>query len=86
MPDDLGRGLTPNELARILRVSPDRVRAWIASGELGAINTSTARCRRPRYIVLAHHLAAWEQSHAAARPAPAPRRRRQIAVRDYYPD
>ena len=30
------RGMTPRELARVLRVSPDRVRAWIASGELGA--------------------------------------------------
>jgi hypothetical protein len=27
-------GRTPNELARVLRVSPDRVRRWIMNGEL----------------------------------------------------
>jgi len=40
------RGHTPAELARLLRVSPDRVRAWIANGELGALNLGTAS-RRP---------------------------------------
>lgn len=80
------RGLTPNEIGKLLRVSPDKVRAWIARGELKAINTSTSRCGRPRFIVLAHHLAEFEQSHAAAQPAPAPRRRRQPAIHDYYPD
>jgi hypothetical protein len=28
------RGLTPNELAKVLRVSPDRVRQWITAGQL----------------------------------------------------
>jgi excisionase family DNA binding protein len=81
------RGYTPRELARLLRVSPDRVRAWIQSGELGAVNTATHRCGRPRWVILPSHLAAWEERHQAAPPPrPAPRRRRPPTVVDFYPD
>ena len=80
------RGLTPRELAYILRVSPDRVRAWIKAGELGAIDVARHRCGRPRYIVLPHHLSEWERRRAAAvAPRPTWQRRRQGIV-DYYPD
>ena len=50
------RGMTPREFARYARLSPDRVRAMIASGELGAVNTAPARCGRPRYVILPHHI------------------------------
>ncbi len=81
------RGYTPNELAKLLRVSPDRVRAWIRSGEMAAINTSSVRCAKPRFVVLPGQLAAWQERHLAATPAkPAPRRRRQRkGLVDYYP-
>jgi hypothetical protein len=80
------RGYTPNELARLLRVSPDRVRGWIQRGELKAVNTATARCGRPRYVVLPHHLAEFERDRSAG-PAPkAIRRRRRACAVDYYPD
>jgi excisionase family DNA binding protein len=80
------RGLTTRELARYLRISPDRVRAMIASGELGAINTSATKCSRARYVVLPEHLAAWVRQRAAG-PAPRPPRRTQrIALVDFYPD
>jgi excisionase family DNA binding protein len=83
----LTRGLTPAEVARYLRVSADYIRDEIRTGRLGALNTSRQRCRRPRYIVLPHHLAEWERSHAAATPPPAAqRRRRRPAMVDYYPD
>ena len=80
------RGYTPRELARLLRVSPDRVRAWIAAGELGAINTAAARCGRPRFVVLPHHLAEWERNRRVARPPPKLQRSRRQAGTDYYPD
>jgi excisionase family DNA binding protein len=85
-PPGAERGYTPRELGRLLRVSPDQVRRWIQSGELGAIDTSRRRCGRPRYVILPHHLAAWERSRLAATPPEPPRRRRQAAgVIDYYP-
>jgi excisionase family DNA binding protein len=80
------RGYTPNELARVLRVSPDRIRAWIKSGELQAVNVSQHRCSRPRFVVLPHHLAEFERDRQVGPPPKAPRRRKKTAEIDYYPD
>ena len=84
------RGYTPNELARLLRVSPDKVPSWIKRGELSAIDTARHRCGRPRFIVLPHHLVEFEQRRKASTPAanPTPRRRRRTETMeiDYYPD
>jgi excisionase family DNA binding protein len=83
---NLPRGLSPNEVAKVLRVSADRVRAWITSGQLGAINTAGAACGGPRYVVLPHHLTAFERARAAG-PAPKPgQRRKRTEMVDYYPD
>ena len=82
---EVTRGLTTGELARYLRIGPDRVRAMIAAGELGAINTAAARCGRPRYVVLPEHLAAWVRQRAAG-PLPKPaRHKRRTTIVDYYP-
>jgi excisionase family DNA binding protein len=82
-----GRGLTPREVARLLRVSKDRVRAWIERGELPAVNVSAARCGRPRYVVLPEHLQAWERSRRVSPPPrAAPRRRRPAGFIDFLPD
>jgi excisionase family DNA binding protein len=79
-------GYTPNELARLLRVSADRVRRWITNGELQALDTAPSRCGRPRYVILPHHLAEFERRRAAAAPKPAPRRRKRTTEVDYFPD
>jgi hypothetical protein len=79
------RGMTVAELARFLRVSPDKIRGWISCGELGALNTATARCGKPRYVILPHHLSAFERGHQAADP-PKPSRRRLKPVKDYFAD
>jgi hypothetical protein len=80
------RGLTPREAGRLLRISPDRVRAMIRRGELGAIDTAPHRCGRARFIILPSHLAEWERSRRAGPPPPTPRRRRRAAAPvDYYP-
>jgi excisionase family DNA binding protein len=85
--EDAGRrGWTTAEMAELLRVSADRVRAMIVSGELGAVNTASARCRRPRYIVLPQHLAAWERTRRAAPPPKTPRGIKRTVEVDYYPD
>jgi excisionase family DNA binding protein len=82
MPD---RALTPREVARLLRVRVDRVREWIASGELSAINTAPARCGRPRYVVLPEQLVAWTAARSIAASPPPPRRKRKApALVDYY--
>ncbi len=87
-PTPLEHGFTPNELARLLRVSPDRIRAWIKRGELSAIDTAPPRSGRPRYIVLPAHLEAFEQQHRAMTTATkhTPRRSRRAGQIDFYPD
>jgi excisionase family DNA binding protein len=86
LPTATGHGHTPRELARLLRVSPDRVRAWIAAGELGAIDTARHRCGRPRYVILPHHLAEFEATRRAAPPPKPARRKRRSLETDFYPD
>jgi hypothetical protein len=84
---DHQHGKTPNEVARLLRVAPDQVRAWIKTGLLGAIDTSRHRCGRPRYVILPEHLREFVESRKVSPPQPkAPRRPRRPEFVDYYPD
>jgi hypothetical protein len=73
-------------LATLLRVSPDKIRTWSKSGELKAINVAAARCGRPQYIILPHHLEEFERGRRAAEPAKVARRKRPPTAIDYYPD
>ena len=83
---DAPRGLTPRELAAVLRVSPDKVLHWIKSGELRALNTASARCRKPRFVILPGHLEEFERRRLVA-PAPKQARQRKKSTGvDYYPD
>jgi hypothetical protein len=83
--------LTVADVARRYRVGEDKVRAWIARGELPAINTAAVLCGRPRWVITPDALAAFERGRRGGPPPkPAPRRRRRPAatsgVIDYYPD
>src|SRR5437868_2535655 len=83
--DRPGAGLTVADVAKRYRVSPDKVRLWIARGELKAINTADVLCAKPRWIVTREGL---EEFEKARRGGPAPkqqRRRRQTALVDYFP-
>ena len=86
MPTDNPRGYTVAEVARLYRVSEDKIRNWIKKGRLGAINTADPRCVRPRFVVLPHHLAEFERANSVAPPPKPPRRRKRTAEIDYFPD
>lgn len=79
-------GLTVRDVARRYRVGEDKVRAWIARGELRAVNTSTNLSGRPRWVVSPDALVEFERRRAGGPPPPKPRRRRKETLVDYYPD
>ncbi len=87
-PDKPRRGMTPNDVARLLRKSPDWVRAEIAAGRLGALNLAKSKVARPQYVVLPEHLSAFAEQRKAAAPAEKPprRKRRPAGQVDFFPD
>jgi hypothetical protein len=78
------RGWTTRDLSVRYRVSKDKVRGWIARGELAAVNTGSL-CR-PRWVVMPEALADFECRRAGGPTPKPPRRRRKPVERDYYPD
>lgn len=79
-------GYTVTDLAVRYRVGEDKVRKWIKSGEIDAINTSSALCARPRYVVTASALEQFERRRKVGPPAPKAQRRRRTEAVDYFPD
>jgi excisionase family DNA binding protein len=78
-------GLTVREVAKRYRVGPDKVRAWIRRGEMRAVNTATALCGRPRWVIPPEGLRLFERRRTATAPPKPPRRRRPLLI-DYYPE
>jgi hypothetical protein len=78
-------GFTVADVAARYRVSPDKVRGWIAKGVLRAINTATVLCARPRWVVPPEALAEFERGRQGG-PLPKPVRRKRLPPKDYYPD
>jgi transposase len=79
-------GFTVSDVAARYRVGADKVRAWIKRGELVAINTATAMCGKPRWVITPASLAAFEKRRTNGADAKPARRRRRSAIKDYYPD
>jgi hypothetical protein len=74
-------------VAKLWGVSPDKVLAWIRSGELRAIDASGRRGGRPRYLIDVADLAAFEKTREAMqveRVQPRPRRKQAEGVIEYF--
>ena len=69
---------TPPQYAKRRGISPDKVVAWIKSGELPAMDSSTNRdSARPRYLIDEADIEAFELSRMVVPPTPKTRRRRR---------
>jgi hypothetical protein len=69
--------LTPPQLARMWGVTTEKVVTWIKSGELAAIDASTRRNQRPRYLIDKRAVEAFELRRAVVPDSlPAPRSKR----------
>jgi transposase len=79
-------GYTVADLARRYRVSEDRVRGWIARGEMRAINRRDTRSGRPSWVVTREALTEFESSRQATPPPKPPRRKKRTVAIDFYPD
>lgn len=79
-------GFTTRDVARRYRVSEDKVRAWIQSRELIAINTAGKLCGKPRWVVTAESLADFEKRRTGGQPQTQENRRRRTVGHDFYPD
>ncbi len=80
-------GLTVEEVAATLRVSPDKIRAWLATGELVGTNTSATLAGRPRWVIAPESLAAFRAKRTSAPlPKQPTRRRRSSGEVDFFPD
>lgn len=88
MPTDAAsaRGLTVADIARRYRVSEDRVRGWIARGELRAINRRDICSGRPSWVIPPEALADFERGRAATPPPKPARRKKRTNLVDFYPD
>jgi len=71
--------LTPPELAKRLGVSPEKILAWIASGELPAVNVALRLGGRPRWRIDPADVADFERRRSA-QPVPRRSRKRPIAA------
>ncbi len=68
-------------LAERYGVSVDTVRRWIGSGELGAVCVSADKAsKRPKYVVTAAALAAFEAAREAGQSKPRRTPRRRVRV------
>jgi len=77
--------LTPPQVAKRLRVSPDKVLAWIRSGELRAVDVASRGASRPRYRVTLDELRVFENRRSThSSPTPPPRRSRDTNVKRYF--
>jgi hypothetical protein len=82
-----GAGLTVEDAARRYRVSPDKIRVWIALGELRAVNTSAVKCAKPRWVIPPEALDEFERKRSGGPgPKPMKRRCRPSPQIDFFPD
>jgi hypothetical protein len=70
--------MTPPQLAERWAVSPDKVIAWLRSGQLRGFSAATNPTGRPRWRIAVADVLAFEQSRAAQPKTAAPRRRKAI--------
>jgi len=61
------RKLTPPEYAKLLGVDTAKILKWIRSGELRAIDASTHRGCKPRYLIDVADIVVFEEARAVSR-------------------
>ena len=76
--------LTTTEVARRLGVSADKIRYWITTRELRAINVALRRGGRPRWRIAVEDLAAFLAARTVTPEPVVKRRRKNSTVIEFY--
>ena len=75
---------TPPEIAKELRIRPDKVLTWIRSGELAAIDVSETAGGRPRWRISEADLQDFLKRRRATPPPKQTRQRRAKPAKSYF--
>jgi excisionase family DNA binding protein len=76
--------LSPPEVARRFGVNADKVRTWIHSGELHAVNVAARAAGRPRWRISEADLAKFVAGRSAPPPALRRHRRKDPDVIEFF--
>jgi excisionase family DNA binding protein len=77
--------LTPPELAKLLRVEPPKVIAWIKRGELHAVNVADKNGKRPRWRISPEAFEDFIKPRTSSPPVKATRTKRRVAYKEFFP-
>jgi hypothetical protein len=79
-------GFTVADLCRRWRIGPDKVRSFLARGELVGVNLATHLSGRPQWRITRESVELFERRRTSAPPPKPARRRRQPSdFVDYFP-
>jgi hypothetical protein len=79
-------GFSVADLCRRWKVGPDKIRAFLARGELVGVNLASRLSGRPQWRITADSVERFERRRTSAPPPKPQRRRRLPEVIDFYPD
>lgn len=84
---DAVHGFSVSDLCRRWKVGPDKIRAFLARGELIGVNLATTLSARPQWRITPESVEVFERRRSSA-PPPTPQRksRRRSHLVDFYPD
>lgn len=78
------RFYTPPELAKLWGVKATKILAWIACGELRAINMATRTDGQPRWRIAIDEAERFTRSRSSSPPPKPLRRKAALAGKDYF--
>jgi hypothetical protein len=84
MPNERKSRITAPELARKWGVAPEKIRFWILTGELKAIDASTKLGGRPRYLIDLADIEAFERKRAIVKQTEPKAKRKAAAPTKRY--
>jgi hypothetical protein len=78
-------GFSVADLCRRWKIGADKIRRFLAIGELVGINLASNVSGRPQWRITPESVEQFERRRSSAPPPKPTPRRRNLALKDYYP-